>query len=90
MPNVLVLDEPTAGVDVGAKASIYELIRHAASQGTAVVISSSDTKELAEFCDRVVVLNGGRTVGELSGASLTEEAVLHMSFDVTAGAVAAS
>jgi ribose transport system ATP-binding protein len=75
---------------VGAKVSIYELIRDAASQGTAVVISSSDTKELAEFCDRVVVLNGGRVVGELSGASLTEEAVLHMSFDVSAGAVAAS
>jgi len=90
VPNVLVLDEPTAGVDVGAKVSIYELIRDAASQGTAVVISSSDTKELAEFCDRVVVLNGGRVVGELSGASLTEEAVLHMSFDVSAGAVAAS
>jgi len=90
MPNVLVLDEPTAGVDVGAKASIYELIRDAASQGTAVVISSSDTKELAEVCDRVVVLNGGCVVGELSGATLTEEAVVHMSFEVGAGSVAAS
>jgi ribose transport system ATP-binding protein len=90
MPNVLVLDEPTAGVDVGAKASIYELVRDAAGQGTAVVISSSDTKELAEVCDRVVVLNGGCVVGELSGPTLTEEAVLHMSFEVSAGAVAAS
>jgi ABC-type sugar transport system ATPase subunit len=54
------------------------------------VISSSDTKELAEVCHRVVVLNGGRAVGELSGATLTEEAVLHMSFDVSAAAVAAS
>jgi ABC-type sugar transport system ATPase subunit len=90
MPNVLVLDEPTAGVDVGAKVSIYELIRDAASQGTAVVMSSSDTKELAEVCDRVVVLNGGRIVGELSGVALTEEAVVHMSFDVGTSAVAAS
>ncbi len=90
IPNVLVLDEPTAGVDVGAKASIYDLVRDAASQGTAVVISSSDTKELAEVCDRVVVLNGGCVVGELSGAALTEEAVLQMSFEVSAAAVAVS
>jgi ribose transport system ATP-binding protein len=78
-PKVLVLDEPTAGVDIGAKASIYELVRVAAQGGTAVVVSSSDTKELAELCDRVLVLNGGRLVGELAGGDLSEEAVLHLS-----------
>ncbi len=64
-PNVLVLDEPTAGVDVGAKAAIYELVRDAARRGTAVLVNSSDTKELAEICDRVLVLDRGHLVGEL-------------------------
>ena len=59
-PNVLVLDEPTAGVDVGAKAAIYRLIRDATQRGMAVLVSSSDTKELAELCDRVLVLDRGR------------------------------
>jgi ABC-type sugar transport system ATPase subunit len=89
-PHVLLLDEPTAGVDVGAKASIYELIRDAAGRGTAVVVSSSDTAELAELCDRVIVLDSGRVVGELRGADLTEEAVLKMSLEpssVARGAV---
>ena len=80
-PHVLLLDEPTAGVDVGAKASIYELVRDAAARGTAVLLCSSDTAELAELCDRVVVLDHGRAVGELVGDALTEEAVLHLSLD---------
>jgi ribose transport system ATP-binding protein len=78
-PRVLVLDEPTAGVDVGAKTAIYELVRRAARQGAAIVVSSADSKELAELCDRVLALDRGRLVGELCGADLTEEAVLHAS-----------
>lgn len=80
-PNVLVLDEPTAGVDIGAKVAIYRLVRAAASGGTAVVVNSSDTKELAEICDRVLVLDRGHLVGELCGDDLTEEAVLHLSIE---------
>ena len=80
-PRVLVLDEPTAGVDVGAKVAIYELIREAARRGTAVLVCSSDTKELAELCDRVVVLDRGHVVGELVGSDVTEESVLHLSLD---------
>jgi ABC-type sugar transport system ATPase subunit len=78
-PRVLVLDEPTGGVDVGAKTAIYELVRRAARQGAAIVVSSSDSKELAELCDRVLALDRGRLLGELCGAELTEEAVLHAS-----------
>jgi ABC-type sugar transport system ATPase subunit len=78
-PNVLVLDEPTAGVDIGAKAAIYGLVRDAARRGTAVVVNSSDTKELSAICDRVLVLDRGRLIGQLHGPELTEEAILSMS-----------
>jgi ABC-type sugar transport system ATPase subunit len=78
-PHLLVLEEPTQGVDVGAKASIYELVMQAATDGAAVVVSSSDTKELATICDRVLVLEDGRLVSELAGLALTEEALVRES-----------
>jgi ribose transport system ATP-binding protein len=71
-PAVLLLDEPTQGVDVGAKAAIYEAIRRGAAEGTAVLISSSDAKELMALCDRVVVMRDGRAAAVLSGTDLTE------------------
>lgn len=75
-PTVLVLDEPTQGVDVGAKASIYELLAGAAAGGTAIVMCSSDADELANVCDRVIVLRNGKLVTELSGVSLTSERIV--------------
>ncbi|WP_309067665.1 sugar ABC transporter ATP-binding protein [Microbacterium sp.] len=71
-PVVLLLDEPTQGVDIGAKAAIYEAIERAAAAGTAVLVSSSDAKELLRLCDRVIVMRDGRGVVELSGSDLTE------------------
>jgi ribose transport system ATP-binding protein len=71
-PKVLVLDEPTQGVDIGAKEAIYRLIAEAAAQGAAVVVSSSDEQELCQLCDRVVVLREGRVSAEIAGADLTE------------------
>ncbi len=71
-PRVLLLDEPTQGVDVGAKATIYELIVAAARAGTGVLICSSDTEELVLLCDRVLVLEGGRVVSEVPRESLSE------------------
>jgi ABC-type sugar transport system ATPase subunit len=72
-PRVLLLDEPTQGVDVGAKAAIYELIAHAAEDGAAVLVSSSDVKELALLCHRVLVLRGGRVWTQIDRPALTEE-----------------
>jgi ribose transport system ATP-binding protein len=72
-PRVLLLDEPTQGVDVGAKAAIYDLLRDAAEQGAAVLIASSDTAELAAVCDRVVVMRDGVACAEVDGPELTEE-----------------
>ncbi|MEC3975735.1 sugar ABC transporter ATP-binding protein [Amycolatopsis sp. H20-H5] len=71
-PLVLVLDEPTQGVDVGAKSAIYELILAARRAGTGVVLCSSDTKELVQLCDRVLVLRDGVVAAEVPRASLSE------------------
>jgi ribose transport system ATP-binding protein len=70
---VLLLDEPTQGVDVGAKTSIYDLVLGAAERGAAVLMASSDTAELALVCDRVVVMRDGRAAAEVRGSDLTEE-----------------
>jgi ribose transport system ATP-binding protein len=75
-PSVLVLDEPTQGVDVGAKASIYELLAKSAEGGTAIIMCSSDAEELAHVCDRVLVLRGGKVAAELSGGSLTSDRIV--------------
>ncbi|GAB1512363.1 sugar ABC transporter ATP-binding protein [Actinophytocola sp. KF-1] len=64
-PVLLLLDEPTRGVDVGAKAEIYQLLGEAAQQGIGVLLASSELAELVGVCDRVVVLSGGRSVREL-------------------------
>lgn len=75
-PRVLLLDEPTQGVDIGAKATIYDAIEAAAARGTAVLVSSSDTKELLRICHRVIVLRDGRAAAELAGDDLTEHHLL--------------
>jgi ribose transport system ATP-binding protein len=77
-PKVLILDEPTRGVDVGAKAEIYGLIDELAGQGVAVWMITSDMEELLGMSDRVVVMHEGRVAGELAGARLTEEAVMRL------------
>ena len=64
-PRVLLLDEPTQGVDVGARAEVYELIRAAADRGTAVLLVTVDFEEIAGLCDRALVINDGRVVAEL-------------------------
>ena len=79
-PRVLLLDEPTRGIDVGAKAEVHRLIRELAESGLAIVMVSSVLQELLLTCDRIVVMRGGRTVGELDAASADEESVLSYAF----------
>ena len=76
-PSLLLLDEPTQGVDIGAKQAIYEEIDAAARRGIAVLVASSDEKELLRLCDRVIVLREGEVVSELSGERLTEAELVH-------------
>lgn len=73
--QVLLLDEPTQGVDVGAKATIYQALTEAARQGRSLVVTSSDNEELAQLCDRVIVLSEGVIRAELSGSNLSEESI---------------
>ncbi|MFG3229238.1 sugar ABC transporter ATP-binding protein [Kitasatospora sp. NPDC048194] len=75
-PDLLILDEPTRGVDIGAKAEIYQIIADLAREGTAVLVISSELPEVLGLADRVVVMQNGRTTGELPRERATEEAVL--------------
>jgi ABC-type sugar transport system ATPase subunit len=75
-PSVLLLDDPTRGVDVGAKAEMHVLVRGAAAAGAIVLLTSTDIDELAAVCDRVLVFYHGRIAAELAGDKLSEHAVL--------------
>jgi ribose transport system ATP-binding protein len=77
-PRVLILDEPTRGVDVGAKTEIYALMDHLASQGIAVLMISSDLEEILGMSDRVLVMHEGNLTGQLSRSELSEEAIMRL------------
>ncbi|HKS38823.1 MAG TPA: ATP-binding cassette domain-containing protein, partial [Verrucomicrobiae bacterium] len=77
-PKVLIVDEPTRGIDVGAKFEVHRLLREVAEKGTAVIVISSDLPEVLSVADRVLVMREGRIVGELNGAETTEEAVMRL------------
>ncbi|MFD8375017.1 sugar ABC transporter ATP-binding protein [Streptomyces sp. NPDC059688] len=85
-PKVLLLDEPTRGIDVGAKAEVQALVDELADEGLAVLLISSDTEELIEGSDRVVVLRDGAVVRELTGDDVTEDELLRAIADVPEGA----
>src|SRR5215217_4671164 len=74
-PSVLVLDEPTQGVDVGSKADIHRLIDLASTKGTATIVCSSDSAELERLCSRVIVLQRGVVIAELHGSNITSERI---------------
>ncbi|MFB6699638.1 sugar ABC transporter ATP-binding protein [Streptomyces rubiginosohelvolus] len=84
-PKVLLLDEPTRGIDVGAKAEVQSLIDELAREGLAVLLISSDIEELIEGADRIVVLRGGAVAGELAGDEVDESRLLEVLADHTPG-----
>ena len=75
-PEVLLLDEPTRGIDVGAKYEIYQLIIDLANKGKTVIMVSSEMPELLGVCDRIVVMSGGRVAGEVDARNTTQEAIM--------------
>ena len=79
-PALLLLDEPTQGVDIGARADIYRIIRAAVEQGTAVLMVASDFDELARVCDRVLVLRHGRIIAEVQPPDLDHEHLTHLAY----------
>ena len=79
-PDILFLDEPTRGVDVGAKAEIYRIINDLAAQGLAIVMISSEMPEIVNMCDRIIVMSDGVITGELERDQFDQEKILHYVF----------
>jgi ABC-type sugar transport system ATPase subunit len=88
-PVVLLLEEPTQGVDIGAKQTIYDAIDDAAREGVGVLVCSSEAKELVRLCDRVLVMRNGQVTAELSGSDLTETRLVLEGYGLAAGTDAA-
>jgi ribose transport system ATP-binding protein len=80
-PRLLLLDEPSQGVDVGARLEIWELVRRSAAAGSAVLVVTSDFEELAGVCDRVVVLKNGSIVAEVTGSDINEAYLEHLTLE---------
>jgi ribose transport system ATP-binding protein len=78
--QLLILDEPTKGIDVKAKSEIYKLMRDLAAQGKAILFISSEFPELIGMADRVLVMNRGHIVKELKGEQITKENIMHSIF----------
>ena len=76
-PDILILDEPTRGIDVGAKYEIYTIINQLVAEGKAVVLISSELPEILGMSDRIYVMNEGRIIDEMSAATATQEAIMH-------------
>ncbi len=77
-PKVLILDNPTQGVDVGAKEEIYDIILRLASEGVAIVVLSSEAQEIIRVCDRALVMYHGSIQGEVSGAEMNEQTIMYL------------
>ena len=79
-PDILILDEPTRGIDVGAKAEIYKILDQLARKGVSILMISSELPEIIHLCDRVYVMNNGRIRGELNreDMEITQEGVLRL------------
>jgi len=87
-PDVILLNDPTRGIDVGTKQEIYRLMRALAKEGKAILLYSTDYAELIGLCDRVSILYDGQVVSELSGEALTEEAIVSASLNIGQGSAA--
>jgi len=79
-PRVLLLDEPTRGIDVGAKFDIYTLIRQFSAEGVSILMVSSELSELIGLCDRILIMRQQRLVDEVSPVGLSEEALLNLCY----------
>ena len=89
-PAVILLDEPTQGVDVGARHQVYDFIRDAAARGAAVICASSDHEQLEMICDRVLVFSHGRVVASLTGADVNKTTITESCLDSLAGTLEAA
>ncbi|KAA6476789.1 sugar ABC transporter ATP-binding protein [Agrobacterium sp. SHOUNA12C] len=84
-PKVILMDEPTRGIDVGAKSEIHRLLRDLSRSGIGIVVITSELPELLGLCDRAIVIREGTVAGELEGAAMTEEAIMRLASGIGAG-----
>ena len=82
-PKVIFMDEPTRGIDVGAKAQIYKLIRELADQGVGIILISSELPEIVGMSDRVIVMHEGEKSGELIENNINEKEIIHLASGIT-------
>ena len=80
--EILILDEPTRGIDVGAREEIYQIINNLASEGKTIIIASSDLTEILSVCQRIIVMHDGEIKGELLSTERTEEKVMKYATNV--------
>ena len=84
-PRIIIIDEPTRGIDIGTKQQIYRFVRRLADEGTGVIVISSELPELIGLADRVLVMRQGRVAGEVAGDRLTEENIVRLAMGLPAG-----
>ena len=87
-PEIVFLDEPTRGVDVSAKAEIYQILANLAANGVGLVVISSELPELIGLCDRIIVIHEGRISGEVTGEAMTEENLMRLAAGIATEAEA--
>ncbi len=87
-PEIVIIDEPTRGIDIGTKQQIYGFIDQLAASGKSVIVISSEMAEIIGLCHRVVVMRAGRVAGELSGKQIGEQAILHYAMGLEGAAAA--
>jgi len=85
-PQVVIIDEPTRGIDIGNKEQIYKFIAALAAEGRSIIVVSSEMPELIGICDRILVMRGGRIVGEVQGDHMTENEIVQLATGVNVGA----
>ena len=90
VPRILLLCDPTRGIDVGTKQEIYRLLRELAAAGTTVLLYTTDYDELIGLCDRVMIFYDGRVVRELAGAQINEEAIIAGALNIAPGTAASA
>lgn len=79
-PNVLLLDEPSRGIDIGAKTEVFEIIHELSEQGLSIIVISSELKEIMAIADRIYVLSNGKCTGELTGDEINEDTLVRTSY----------
>lgn len=84
-PQIVIIDEPTRGIDIGTKEQIYAFIARLAEEGRSIIVVSSEMPELIGICDRIVVMRSGRIVGEVSGERMTEDDIVVLATGVSGG-----